>query len=111
MARRSQVTCQCSAYDFPHRIGSGQCTGGGWCGSYQEIDGDLCAGCNCHTPFGCDVEAGLESITQAECVSEELRTELLKEKLGKLPVDMEAYLKNEYESHYGETRNGESLND
>lgn len=64
---RHQVTCTCTAYDFPHRFGGGRCNGlsiveehcGGW----------LCQHCN---PFnqGCEVMKGQEEPKECPYVIE-----------------------------------------
>lgn len=55
---RKQVTCRCSAYDFPHRFGGGACNGLSivetWCG------GNLCQTCHLMNN-GCEVLKGQES--------------------------------------------------
>nr|DAI80185.1 MAG TPA: hypothetical protein [Caudoviricetes sp.] len=62
--RRRQITCNCSAYDFPHRLFGGACSGlhiveenvGGW----------LCQSCNLLNAGRCEVITGQES--PRECV-------------------------------------------
>jgi len=47
-----QVTCYCSAYTFPHRMGSGRCE--------AEEGGVLCAGCKLPTD-GKTIDVGIGS--------------------------------------------------
>ncbi len=65
---RQQVTCLCCAYNFPHRIGGGKCSGSYWAESYYEIIGTCCDTCNCNNEHykTCDVASGIEDILQCE---------------------------------------------
>ena len=97
----NQITCVCSAYDFPHRLGGGSCTGDSWCSSYMEITNkDLCYSCNCFNNDNCDVVSGLENVKHAECVIDELRTAYLKDTYGNLPIDYDEYIDKQYNEHY-----------
>ena len=60
---RKQVTCDCMAYDFPHRFGGGKCNGL----SIVERNayGNQCSACNLFND-GCEVLKGLEH--PRECV-------------------------------------------
>ena len=88
---RRQITCVCGAYDFPHRLGGGDCSGLSWVASYREIIHD-CDYCNCDNDGRCDVVDGSEGIDEAECVINELHSEELKDSIGKLPMSLGNYL-------------------
>ncbi len=84
--RRVQVTCLCSAYEFPHRLGGGYCTGDEWARSYFELVGDCCRYCIANRGFGeCDVACGAESIS----VCEGVRDHALYQSVMRLPVTLE----------------------
>ena len=97
---RNQVTCECSAYSFPHRLGSGSCTGAGWCDSYREIDSSLCESCNCFSNGECQVETGQEKLKHADCYDFELRSSWLKDKYGNLPKSQDEILEIEMKNYY-----------
>jgi len=72
-SRRVQVTCYCTAYDFPHRIDGGKCTGSSWAASYVKISGQTCPSCNCFVqPGECEVANGAESIQYCEAYQDHL---------------------------------------
>lgn len=98
--KRHQVTCECSAYDFPHRIGGGACTGSGWCGSYKEIDSSLCEDCNCFESGECQVETGQEKFKHGDCYETEFRSSWLKDKYGNLPKSQEEIFEIELRNYY-----------
>nr|CAA6826116.1 MAG: Unknown protein [uncultured Thiotrichaceae bacterium] len=75
MPARNQVTCSCSSYPFPHRIGGGACSGSMWAESYRQVDGSACHGCNCLNRGSCDVQNGTESITFCEGYQDHLHTQ------------------------------------
>lgn len=58
MRRRHQVTCRCSAYDFPHRFGGGACNGIRIV--EENCGGNLCQYCHLMNN-GCEVLKGQES--------------------------------------------------
>ncbi len=60
-----QITCNCSAYNFPHRLGGGKCSGSEWAESYFMTVGECCKQCNCNNG-GCEVATGQENISQCE---------------------------------------------
>lgn len=97
---RRQVTCRCRAYDFPHRIGGGECSGSDWAESYFLYVTEGCERCNCRRDDGsCDVATGLENIAYCEGFIGELhwQTGL------RLPIDNEEeYINYLYGSQYGE---------
>lgn len=97
---RIQVTCECTAYNFPHRIGGGKCYGRVWCESYREIDSNLCDTCNCFNNNSCDVVNGLECFKFGECYLNELHTEEKKSSYGNLPKSLEQIMEIEYSNHY-----------
>jgi len=72
--KREQVTCLCGAYDFPHRIEGGRCSGSSWAESYREVEGSRCDNCSCNSDrgFACDVAGGLEGIRECEGYMEHL---------------------------------------
>lgn len=65
---RRQLTCQCSAYSFPHRFGGGSCNGL----SVVEKTWSEQSFCkNCHLKnYGCEVLRGIESPKECEGVIE-----------------------------------------
>lgn len=87
--RRVQVTCLCSAYEFPHRIGGGRCSGGAWARSYMETVGECCKHCVANRGASeCDVADGAETI--AHC--EGFRDHLLYQPTIRLPVRVETLM-------------------
>lgn len=67
--RRAQVTCNCSAYPFPHRIGSAKCSGSEWCASFHLYSGsDDCRYCNHNHNGQCEVATGQEPIHQCDAI-------------------------------------------
>ena len=80
--KRIQVTCNCSAYEFPHRIGGGNCTGSEWASSYFGVIREACSMCNClnsgesgaqgERSGTCDVAEGIESVKMCEAYQEHL---------------------------------------
>lgn len=64
---RKQVTCHCSAYDFPHRFGGGACNGQSIVET--KFGGEYCASCPAFNN-GCDVLRGVESPKECEYVIE-----------------------------------------
>lgn len=84
----NQVTCRCSAYNFPHRIGGGTCNGSEWAESYNLYITEACNNCNCLNNGSCDVVTGQESYKECEGYQDFLRTGNLKE----LPIDEDKLL-------------------
>lgn len=68
--RRKQVTCWCGAYEFPHRLDSGNCTGCAWAQSYFWNEKIVCAYCNSNNNGSCDVADGREQIRYCDGVRE-----------------------------------------
>lgn len=70
MRKRHQVTCDCRAYDFPHRFGGGRCNGMSIVES--NCGGALCISCPAYlgSQGGCDVLRGTESTDNCEYVIE-----------------------------------------
>jgi len=62
----NQVTCYCSAYNFPHRIGGGICNGTEWAESYNLYITKACNNCNCLSNDSCSVASGQESYQECE---------------------------------------------
>lgn len=58
MRKRHQVTCRCSAYDFPHRFLGGACNGMNIVEA--NCGGNLCQHCHLMNN-GCEVLKGQES--------------------------------------------------
>lgn len=85
MCKKLQVTCLCCAYNFPHRIGGGACSGTDWAKSYREFDATDCGSCNCMNSGEsgargtrnneCDVIEGLESFKYGECYQAHLHSQ------------------------------------
>ena len=65
--KRFQITCRCTQYDFPHRLGGGACLGASWCQYvYENNVLDLCGRCNCNVDGKCEVSSGAESLACCE---------------------------------------------
>lgn len=60
--KRTQVTCYCPVYAFPHRIFGGRCTVNKWTAAYWLMSfGYLaCTNCNCLVEGECEVVTGKE---------------------------------------------------
>lgn len=69
---RRQVTCLCSRYPFPHRLGGGRCRGCEWCESYFETDARMCSECNCNVDGHCEVAVGQERLAYCEGAADNL---------------------------------------
>ena len=63
---KQQITCRCSAYKFPHRLGGGKCSGSEWAESYHLTVRECCELCNCNNNGICEVATGQESIKECE---------------------------------------------
>ncbi len=87
---RIQVTCLCSAYDFPHRLGGGRCGGEEWASSYFEVIKIECYRCAANTFRGCEVASGLESINFCEGYRDFLHYQIK----VRLPISLENYCTN-----------------
>tara|TARA_B100000745_G_scaffold262278_1_gene186390 strand:+ start:325 stop:639 length:315 start_codon:yes stop_codon:yes gene_type:complete len=72
---RVQVTCNCGAYEFPHRISGGRCSGADWAESYFVLEQSECQYCNCNHNGVCEVATGQESIKYCEGFREHLHTQ------------------------------------
>jgi hypothetical protein len=92
-----QVTCLCSAYDFPHRIGGGKCSGSDWAYSYMLLSGSECAVCNCLKGSGeCDVVNGVEDIRHCEGYQDHLH----RQPSEQYPVSEEEFFDRIYSDRY-----------
>lgn len=91
--RANEIICICNAYDYPHRLGGGNCNGSEWCISFRSIDSYDCQQCNHNTNDECDITTGQEELntTDCECIVEELRTRYIEDEYGYLPLDVEDY--------------------
>jgi hypothetical protein len=69
-----QFTCNCNAYKFPHRFGSGKCTGAFIAQETWERNygGGICSSCNSFNEQErrCEVVDGQESIKECEAWQE-----------------------------------------
>ena len=85
-----QVTCVCRAYDFPHRITGGKCSGMSCVESYMEVDGQQCATCRCKIDSDerCEVLSGIEPLDMCEGYKEYLH----KAVKIKLPKTLDEYM-------------------
>ena len=62
-----QVTCHCTAYSFPHRLGGGNCNASLWCEYiWQNLHEEYCTTCNCNNNNACDVVNTAESVKHCE---------------------------------------------
>jgi len=100
MSRDNEVICVCGAYDHPHRLGGGKCTGDAWCESFRSIDTFDCLTCPLGSEEQCEVITGQEPIKNAPCFQEELRSKYLTETFGYLPLDLEMYYHKQQEDYY-----------
>ena len=97
MRRRFQVTCLCSSYNFPHRIGGGRCTGSAWARSYMEVVGECCKRCVANRGSNeCDVAAGAESIKHCEGVRDHLHYQ----SSIRLPVRLEFLMERRLQNYF-----------
>ena len=86
-----QVTCVCSAYKFPHRIGGGKCSGIDWVESYMEISGNCCEFCNSYQGINkCDVADGREAFSECDGYQQELHNA----QLVNLPISLEDFFES-----------------
>lgn len=92
---RHQVTCKCSAYSFPHRLGGGKCTGDDWTRSYYIYDGEMCSSCCLNHDGQCQVSTGQESIVECDGYLEHLRSQSYE----RHPITEEDLIQT-YEDHY-----------
>lgn len=67
MRKRRQVTCQCRAYEFPHRFGGGACNGIAIVES--NVGGALCQYCHLMND-GCEVLKGQEDARECAYVQD-----------------------------------------
>jgi hypothetical protein len=65
---RINRVCRCSAYDFPHRLTSGKCTGTSWLASYYTYEADECSQCVLNHDGVCQVACGQESIEECQII-------------------------------------------
>lgn len=68
--KRHQITCWCSAYDFPHRILGGKCDGSHWAEG-QYLNKTHCQFCNLNTAYHCEAMIGIEDLKHGECFERE----------------------------------------
>lgn len=95
--RHAQITCVCTAYTFPHRLGGGKCSGSEWAASYREVVNTMCGACNAaYDTYGCEVADGRESIGECEGYQELL----LRPTAVRLPRSLEEYMENQYSRRY-----------
>lgn len=76
--KRKQITCQCTAYKFPHRFGGGKCSwfryaNHHWNQYYGHCQ--ICAGCNSFVEGHCEVVTGQESAKYCAALQEFLEYE------------------------------------
>ena len=69
---KKQITCLCSSYNFPHRLGGGKCNGREWAEFYFFMDSGECSSCIFNCESSCEVAEGLDNIKQCEAVKYEL---------------------------------------
>lgn len=65
--KRNQVTCNCQAYEFPHRFGGGACDG--YHIVIEQAGGELCQHCNLFNGR-CEIIDGQESPRECPYVQE-----------------------------------------
>lgn len=99
---RQQVTCNCSAYDFPHRLGSGRCHASVWAENYFIVVREVCeccnslnngeSGCRGERHGTCDVAGGLESIEHCEGYQDHLQAQ----PAIRLPISENDFFEQQY---------------
>ncbi len=57
-----QITCNCNAYNFPHRLTSGKCNGQAWINTYFYNDRRECDGCISNQGTHCEIGQGQEDL-------------------------------------------------
>lgn len=67
------MTCYCSRYNFPHRLGGGKCKGREWAEYYFLHDKGECEKCILNHYSNCEVSSGQESIKHCEGFADHLR--------------------------------------
>ena len=101
--RDDEIVCMCYAYEHPHRLGGGRCTGAGWCQAFRQIDSYECQFCTMQREDNsCDVVSGLERIhmERCNCAADECRTRNMEYEYGYLPLDIENYWDKIYFDYY-----------
>lgn len=101
--RRIQITCLCSAYDFPHRLGGGSCSGTEWAEAYHLLITEQCNYCNCLNNGVCEVATGQEDIGNCEGAKDFLHYN----NPARLPMSVDDILTEQEENYY----NGREIND
>lgn len=99
---KNEIVCMCSAYDYPHRLGGGACTGWEWCQAYRSIDSFECETCNHSDGSACDIVTGQDELNfeTCTCVADEIRTGYLVDEYGHLPLDVEDYWLKKQQLYY-----------
>jgi len=71
--RKGEHTCNCTAYNFPHRFGGGKCTGFSIVEAHWSLYygyHDSCQACDSFKDGQCDVINGVESFEECEVFQE-----------------------------------------
>lgn len=100
--RENEITCMCGAYDHPHRLSGGACTGSDWCAAFRSIDSYECEGCNHNESSTCSIITGQDNIDNdtCECIAREIRTRELEDTFGHLPLDIMSYYEKKHREYY-----------
>lgn len=96
--RLPQVTCMCGAYEFPHRIGSGNCHGRAWAQNYFELFRGECKQCIYHEEARCQVADGSDEIHHCAGYQDHLRSQTD----VRLPMDHEKFYAQHERVHEAE---------
>lgn len=78
--REGEVVCRCGAYRFPHRQFGGACASDVATKTWAEHQADTCRDCRLfdRERFECQYLEGLESMHEAECITEHVRYHAIK---------------------------------
>lgn len=72
--RKGEITCNCGAYKFPHRLMGGRCDGSGWVENFLTTDMSGCIECR-HWDGWCQVVTGQEHARHSPALIEFLQYE------------------------------------
>ena len=77
---RNEYTCNCSAYDFPHRFGGGACNGYYWVADYWEDNWGCneCDGCIFNEGDHCQIVEGQDKPKECPALQDFARYEEIK---------------------------------
>ena len=71
--RSGEVVCTCGAYEFPHRLTGGRCTGARFAQHHWFNGNRECRDCMLNKRTHCEVGNGTESVSECAVYNEEVR--------------------------------------